>query len=281
VIEIVKLPSEMQARAQRWRAEGQRIAFVPTMGYLHAGHVSLLEEGRRRADILVLSIFVNPTQFGPREDLDAYPRDEPGDLHKAESAGVDVAFCPLEPVELFPPTALTWVYVEGLQGVLCGRTRPDHFRGVCTVCAKLWNLIRPDLSVFGEKDFQQLAILRRMHADLHLSGEIVSVPTVREADGLAMSSRNANLSLSARSEALAIPGLLRSIESRFAQGERRVDVLLSGAVAALAPGRVDYVEIRDAHSLAALDTVRGPARCAVAAWYGGVRLIDNVVLDPG
>jgi pantoate--beta-alanine ligase len=266
-----------------WRAGAAgTVAFVPTMGYLHDGHLSLLREGRRRAGdgALVLLIFVNPTQFGPREDLARYPRDEPGDLAKAASCGVDVAFCPLDPRELYPHGKRTWVEVEGLDRHLCGASRPGHFKGVCTVVAKLWGLVRPDVALFGEKDYQQLAILRRMHADLNLVGEVASMPIVREPDGLAMSSRNTNLAPPARQAARAIPRYLAAVRERFAAGERDAAALLGDAAAALAPGRVDYASLVDADALEPVETVTRPALCAVAAFFGGVRLIDNCVLTP-
>jgi pantoate--beta-alanine ligase len=269
-----------------WRdalPQGQRVAFVPTMGYLHAGHLSLLHEARRRVPsekgVVVLSIFVNPTQFGPNEDFDRYPRDEGGDLAKARECGTDIAFCPARAHELYP-SRQTWVNVEGLDAGLCGRTRPGHFRGVCTVVAKLWNLVRPDLAFFGEKDYQQLAIIRRMHADLFLGGEVVGMPIVREPDGLAMSSRNANLSPTARAEALAIPRFLARVRERFAAGERDPALLVEGSTDALAPGRVDYVELVDAATLEPIASVERPALCAVAVFMGEVRLIDNTVLLP-
>ncbi|HET6582177.1 MAG TPA: pantoate--beta-alanine ligase [Nannocystaceae bacterium] len=269
-----------------WRGAlrpAQRVAFVPTMGYLHAGHLSLLAEARRRvpadAGVVVVSIFVNPTQFGPNEDFDRYPRDENGDLAKASECGVDVAFCPERADELYP-SRQTWVNVEGLDAGLCGRSRPGHFRGVCTVVAKLWNLVRPDLAFFGEKDYQQLAIVRRMHADLFLCGEVVGMPIVREPDGLAMSSRNANLSPTARTDALAISRFLARVRERFAAGERDPAALVAGSTDALAPGRVDYVELVDAATLAPIAAVERPALCAVAVFVGGVRLIDNTVLVP-
>ena len=269
-----------------WRAgvaATSRVAFVPTMGFLHDGHLALMREGRRRVGPegqVAISIFVNPTQFGPNEDLDRYPRDEAGDLVKAASAGVDVAFCPLGPEELFPRSARTWVEVEGLDRGLCGASRPGHFRGVCTVVAKLWGLVRPDVGIFGEKDYQQLTILRRMHADLNLCGEVVGAPIVREADGLAMSSRNANLDPASRRAALAIPRLLEVVRGRFAAGERAVARLCAGAEELLAPGRIDYVSVVDAGDLAPIERVERPALCAVAAFFGGVRLIDNTTLTP-
>ena len=269
-----------------WRASlpaATPVSFVPTMGYLHEGHLSLLREGRRRAGAsgqLVLSIFVNPTQFGPSEDLDRYPRDEAGDLAKAASCGADVAFCPMDPLELYPHGTGTWVDVDGLDRHLCGASRPGHFRGVCTVVAKLWGLVRPDFGLFGEKDYQQLAILRRMHADLFLVGELVGQPIVREADGLAMSSRNANLRGTARQDALAISRYLAAVRGRFAAGERDAGALLGDAAAELQPGRVDYASLVDAEDLQPVAVVERPVLVAVAGFYGGVRLIDNTVLRP-
>jgi len=278
-MKVLRTRAEMQA----WRAGATGpVGFVPTMGFLHEGHLTLLREGRRRSEggSLVLSIFVNPTQFGPREDLDRYPRDEAGDLAKASSCGVDVAFCPLDRSVMYPYATHTWVDVEGLDQHLCGAARPGHFRGVCTVVAKLWGLVRPDVALFGEKDFQQLAILKRMHAELGLVGEVVGMPIVREADGLAMSSRNVNLKGAARQEALAIPRYLAGVRARFASGERDAKVLLGDAAGELAPGRVDYASLVDAEELQPVDVVTRPALCAVAVFFGGVRLIDNCVLRP-
>ena len=275
-----------RAALQAWRAglaAEVPVAFVPTMGYLHEGHLSLLREGRRRAGAtgrLVLSIFVNPTQFGPSEDLDRYPRDEAGDLAKAASCGVDVAFCPTDPLELYPLGTGTWVDVDGLDRHLCGASRPGHFRGVCTVVAKLWGLVRPSVGLFGEKDYQQLAILRRMHADLFMVGEVVGQPIVREADGLAMSSRNANLRGTARTDALAISRYLAGVRGRFAAGERDAAALLGDAAAELLPGRVDYASLVDAGDLQPVAVVERPVLVAVAGFFGGVRLIDNTVLTP-
>ncbi len=271
---------------QAWRAAvpgDARVAFVPTMGFLHEGHISLLREGRGRVPhgqgALVLSIFVNPTQFGPGEDLDAYPRDEARDLELAEAAGVDVVFTPSDPDAVYP-SRNTWVDVEELSSTLCGASRPGHFRGVCTIVTKLWMLVRPDVAVFGEKDYQQLAILRRLHADLFLGGEVASIPIVREDDGLAMSSRNANLSAQARHSALALPRFRGVVARRFSDGERSVDGLLHGASVALAPGEIDYVQAVDAGTLQPVSRVDAAVLVAFAVRYGGVRLIDNVVLTP-
>lgn len=283
---VLRTPAELRD----WRRalpHGRPVAMVPTMGYLHDGHLSLLQEARRRIPPghgeVVLTLFVNPTQFGPHEDLDRYPRDEAGDLAKARACGVDLAFAPTDPAAMYPfrsSGSEAWVDVEGLSTHLCGASRPGHFRGVCTIVAKLFHLIRPDLAFFGEKDYQQLAILRRMHADLMLEGEIVGMPIVREPDGVAMSSRNANLDPTARIHARALSQLLTAIVARFDAGERRVSALLADAPERLAPGRIDYVQVVDATDLQPIEVIERPALCALAVFVGNVRLIDNTVLRP-
>jgi pantoate--beta-alanine ligase len=282
-VERVDTPSEMRARAEAWRAAGKRIAFVPTMGYLHAGHVSLLDEGRRRGDILVLSIFVNPTQFGPKEDLSRYPRDLAGDLEKARIAGVDVAYVP-DAAAMYPSGYQTYVQVEELQQGLDGASRPGHFRGVATVVLKLFAAVRPHVALFGRKDYQQLRVLQQMTRDLDLSVEIVGMPIVREPDGLAMSSRNAYLSPDERLRALALSSALGSARDAFDQGERDAARLVDTARTTLhlTPGvRLDYLELRDADSLEPLDgRVRRAAIMAVAAFVGTTRLIDNHLFEP-
>jgi pantoate--beta-alanine ligase len=283
---VLRTPAELRA----WRRAllpGRPVAMVPTMGYLHDGHLSLLQEARRRIPAgegeVVLTLFVNPTQFGPHEDLDRYPRDEAGDLAKARACGVDVAFAPTDPAAMYPfrgSGSEAWVDVEGLSAGLCGQSRPGHFRGVCTIVAKLFHLVRPDLALFGEKDYQQLAILRRMHADLMLDGEIIGMPIVRELDGLAMSSRNANLDAASRVHARALSAFLATVRARFEAGERRSIALLADAPERLAPGRIDYVQLVDADDLRPIDLALRPALCALAVFVGGVRLIDNTVLRP-
>ena len=267
--QVIRTSAEMTAWSRAARARGERIAFVPTMGALHAGHVALLEEGRRRGDKLVLSIFVNPTQFGPNEDLARYPRDLPGDLARAAGAGTDAAFVP-EPPDIYPAGFQTTIEVRELARGLDGLFRPGHFAGVATVVAKLFNIVQPDLAIFGQKDFQQLAIVRRLVADLAMGIEIVGLPTVREPDGLAMSSRNAYLSQAERTRALSLSRAL------FAARDRAAQALVDGARAALDVDRIDYLELCDAGTLSPLVQVDRPAVLLVAAFVGRTRLIDNV-----
>jgi pantoate--beta-alanine ligase len=283
---IITTPAEMQAWSAAVRARGARVAFVPTMGYLHEGHVSLLRAAHDHGDAVVLSIFVNPTQFGPREDLSRYPRDLPGDLAKAASADTAVAYVP-EAATMYPPGYQTYVQVRELEQGLCGEKRPNHFVGVATVVLKLFNAVQPHAALFGEKDFQQLAVIRRMTRDLDLPITIIGRPTVREPDGLAMSSRNSYLSPDERTRALALSRALFAAREAFARGERDGGKLLALAHEILA-GQVtslDYLELRDAETLAPLvpvggtAPVRDPAVLAVAAFVGRTRLIDNVRLD--
>lgn len=282
-VELIKTPAEMRARSEAWRTAGKRIAFVPTMGYLHQGHASLLDEGRRRGDVLVLSIFVNPTQFGPKEDLSRYPRDLDGDLAKAERAGVDVAYVP-DAAAMYPPGYQTFVEVEELQKGLCGASRPGHFRGVATVVLKLFHAVQPHVALFGRKDYQQLQVLSRMVRDLDLGVDVLGLPIVREPDGLAMSSRNAYLSPDERIRALALSRALQAARVSFEEGERDAGRLVERARAILyqtSGVQLDYLELRDAESLAELQgRVTGRAVMAVAAFVGTTRLIDNQLLEP-
>lgn len=275
---IIRDPRAMQRECEALRQAGKRIAFVPTMGYLHDGHLSLLREARKRGDVLALSIYVNPTQFGPKEDLGRYPRDEAGDLAKAESCGVDLAFVPSN---LYPDGFQTYIQVRELEQPLCGASRPGHFIGVATVVAKLFQLVRPYVALFGRKDYQQLAIIRRMVRDLDFDIEIVGMPIVREADGLAMSSRNAYLKGDERQRALCLSRGLAAARERFARGERDAATLVAAARAQVEQGatRVDYVELRDAESLSPIAKVDRPAVLAIAAFIGTTRLIDNDVLE--
>jgi len=272
---VLRTPAEMTAWSLAARARGERIAFVPTMGALHEGHVTLLREARKLGHKLVLSIFVNPTQFGPNEDLARYPRDLAGDLAKATSAGTDAAYVP-EARDVYPPGYQTTVEVRELARGLCGPFRPGHFAGVATVVCKLFNAVRPDVAVFGEKDYQQLAIIRRMVVDLDMGIEIVGIPTVREADGLAMSSRNAYLTPSERARALSLSRALFAARDAAAGGAVAAADIVAQTRAALDVDRTDYVELVDASTLQPTTDLTRPAVLAIAAFIGRTRLIDNV-----
>jgi pantoate--beta-alanine ligase len=279
-MKIVKSVAEMKALARAWAGAGKRIGFVPTMGYLHEGHLSLVRESRSRADITVVSIFVNPTQFGPHEDFQKYPRDLENDAAYLERGGVDCLFHP-EASEIYPPGYRTYVEVQGLQDRLCGRSRPGHFRGVVTVVLKLFEIVRPDLAFFGAKDAQQVLIIGRMAADLDLDVEVVTCPLVREADGLALSSRNAYLSPEERKAALALSTGLRWAEKAVAAGERDAGRLVAGVRSVLEAeplARIDYIEAVDTETLEPVAEVRGEVLLALAVFLGSTRLIDNVRL---
>lgn len=270
----------MQQRSRQAKREGRRIAFVPTMGYLHEGHASLLREGRDRGDLLVLSIFVNPTQFGAGEDLDKYPRDLKRDSAIARAAGVDIVFAP-EAEQVYPPGFATYVDVEGLTNTLCGRSRPGHFRGVTTVVGKLFNMVQPDIAYFGRKDFQQLAVIRRMTADLNLPVEIVGMPIVREADGLAMSSRNVYLSAAERSQSLSLIDAIRQATALVQKGERQAGRVIEAVrqrIEREPAARIDYVQICEAATLADIETITPEAVLLLAVRFGTTRLIDNSFL---
>jgi pantoate--beta-alanine ligase len=274
---VLRDPREMRFASEDLRRDGRRIALVPTMGYLHAGHVALLTAGRRRSDALILSIFVNPIQFGPSEDLARYPRDLEGDLAKARAAGTDIVFAP-DDRAMYPEPPLTRIEVARVSEGMCGDRRPGHFAGVATVVAKLFHLTQPHVAIFGEKDYQQLAVVRRMVADLHFDVEIVGVPIVREPDGLAMSSRNAYLDPTERQRALCLSRALAAAETLVANGERDAAKIIAAATVELSPARIDYVELRDAATLQPIERVERPAVLALAAFFGKTRLIDNRVL---
>lgn len=263
------------------RSRGQKVAFVPTMGALHDGHLELVRRARERAEWVAVSIFVNPTQFAPSEDLARYPRDLDGDLRKLASASVDAVFAPL-PTAMYLAGDATRVTVSGLTTNLCGPFRPGHFEGVTTVVAKFWNIVGPCISIFGRKDYQQLAVLRRLAKDMFFPIEIVGVPTIREADGLAMSSRNRYLSPQDRERALSIPRALSRAVEIFALGERHAGVLRDSVADNLpTSAQIDYVAVADPDSLvpfAAPTLVGERALVALALRLGSTRLIDNVVL---
>jgi pantoate--beta-alanine ligase len=280
--ELIHSPEAMSAWCEAARRAGRRVGFVPTMGCLHEGHLSLVAAAARVADVVVVSIFVNPTQFGPNEDFDKYPRVLEADLDKLRKTAVAAVFAP-SPAEMYPGGFDTEVVVGGLTGTLCGAHRPGHFNGVATVVTKLLGIVGPCAAVFGRKDYQQLKIIQKLVRDLNLPVEVVPAPTVREPDGLAMSSRNAYLSADERARALSLSRGLRAARALFEQGERRAGTLRSAAAAAVeaAGDKVDYVEIADPESLVSFDEnneVRGCALIAVAVRIGGTRLIDNTVL---
>jgi pantoate--beta-alanine ligase len=280
-MEILTTARLMRERAAAARAAGRRLGLVPTMGALHAGHLSLIERARRDGTFVVVSIYVNPLQFGPREDLASYPRDPDGDARKTRQAGADVLFVPADG-EIHLPGHRTRVEVEGMQDVLCGRSRPGHFRGVTTVVAKLFALVAPDAAYFGEKDAQQLRIIRHMARDLHSGVEVIGCPTVREADGLALSSRNAYLSPAERRAAPVLNRALGAAAARARAGERDaagLAALVRDAIAAEPLARLDYAEAVDAATLEPVATIDRPVLLAAAAWFGRARLIDNVVIE--
>jgi len=276
-VEIITSPEIMQQRALAERAEGHTIAFVPTMGYLHAGHVSLLEEGRKRGDLLVLSIFVNPTQFGQGEDFEDYPRDLQRDAELAQAAGVDLIFAPVASA-MYPKGYATYVDVEGITECLCGASRPGHFRGVTTVVCKLFNIIQPHVALFGNKDFQQLAVIRRMVLDLNMPVEIAGMPIFREDDGLAMSSRNVYLSDDQRQQALSLSQALSTARNLVAVGNFNcVEIIetISEEIAKHPDARIDYVKICHQLTLQEQAAVDKDSVLLLAVFIGKTRLIDN------
>ena len=290
-MKIIEPRALLQAWSDGERAAGRRIALVPTMGALHAGHLSLVDEARRHADRVVVSIFVNPTQFNDPSDFEGYPRVMEADLEACREIGVDVVWTPTRE-ELYPEGAATWVDVEGLTEPLCGSNRPGHFRGVTTVVTKLFLAARPHVAVFGEKDFQQLAVIRRMTTDLGFGIEIVGGQTVRESDGLALSSRNVRLGPNARKQAREISQCLALVESMIAEGECSQATILEAARKKLAEAtqaRIDYADLRDPESLEpAPERIDGPVLFAVALQFEpdpdgegqAVRLIDNRLINP-
>ncbi len=270
----------MQSRAHQLHREGRRIAFVPTMGFLHTGHLSLMRIARERGDILVISIFVNPTQFAPGEDFEAYPRDMPRDLGLAESVGTDIVFTPDNEM-MYAQGFQTYVSPENLSRGMCGKSRPIFFRGVATVVTKLFNIVRTDIAVFCEKDYQKLVIIRRMVRDLDFGIEIVGGPTVRENDGLAMSSRNAYLRPDQRAAALSLYQALQLSRTLVKAGERQADKIIAAAkrhIASFDGTAIDYVVIVDPETLDDMTVVDRPARMALAVKVGATRLIDNMAL---
>jgi pantoate--beta-alanine ligase len=279
-MKILRTVLEARAACRAIRRNGQRLGLVPTMGALHAGHLSLVRTARAGSDMVAVSIFVNPTQFGPNEDFAKYPRAFERDCELLQQEGVDLLFAPAVE-EMYPPGNVTWVTVEGMSERLCGKSRPGHFRGVTTIVNKLFHVIEPDTAFFGQKDAAQVALIRRMVRDLDIPVDVVACPIVREPDGLAMSSRNAYLAPAERQAALVLFRCLTEIDRHFRRGERSVARLLDAGKAVFAQeplARLDYLEIVDPDSLENQTDATPPALVAVAAFLGSARLIDNLVL---
>jgi pantoate--beta-alanine ligase len=277
IIETVK---EMQHVADELRAEGKKIGFVPTMGYLHEGHLALVRKARELSDLVVVSIFVNPTQFGPTEDLAKYPRDFERDRQLLQQEKTDIIFLP-GAKEIYPDGYSTYVKVRELEDHLCGKSRAGHFVGVATVVAKLFNIVKPHFAVFGQKDYQQLRVIERMVKDLNMDLEVVPYPTVREKGGLAMSSRNSYLSAEEREKALRIYASIRKVEELFKAGERGSAVLIEevkGVLKSSEGVEIEYITISDAETLVEIDRIQHRAVLAIACRVGKTRLIDNTIL---
>ncbi|ACV61194.1 pantoate/beta-alanine ligase [Desulfofarcimen acetoxidans DSM 771] len=280
-MKTIKTIAEAKKFLKQARLQGLTIGLVPTMGYLHEGHLTLMRECKKKCDLTVVSIFVNPLQFGPKEDFSGYPRDLGRDSSLAEGVGVDLLFCP-EPQEVYPANYSTYVDVEGLTGVLCGKSRPGHFRGVTTVVNKLFNIVRPDYAFFGQKDAQQVLVIKKMVRDLLMDLEIITVPIVRESDGLALSSRNVYLSREERRAALVLSLSLIMARDAVKSGENNVALLkdrVRQMISAEPLARIDYVEILSLPDLAEINSLEAPALLALAVFFGKTRLIDNVVLE--
>lgn len=278
-MEVIKTIKEMKEFSFRARRTGKTIALVPTMGYFHDGHLSLMREGRRRGDLLIVSLFVNPTQFGPNEDFKNYPRDFERDSKMAEGVGVDILFAP-EATDMYPSDHQTIVRVEKVTQNLCGRSRPTHFQGVTTVVMMLFEIVMPYVAIFGEKDYQQLVTIQQMARDLHLNVEVLGMPTVREADGLAMSSRNTYLLPEQRKAARSLYRSLQKAKELLQKGEQNADRILNevrGILQSEPLVRVDYTQLCDATTLQDVDRIKGDVVVALAAYLGKTRLIDNLV----
>jgi len=279
-MDVFQSVTEMQVWANEARRSGKVISLVPTMGFLHEGHGALMREGRKRGDALVISIFVNPAQFGVGEDYEAYPRDLEGDAKKAAETGADIIFAP-SVKEMYPSDFQTYIDVENVTQNLCGFSRPTHFRGVTTVVAKLFNITKPHVAIFGEKDFQQLVTIRQMVKDLNMDIEVIGMPIVREKDGLAMSSRNKHLNPKERKASLCLVNSLDQAEKLHQSGEIRSEKIIGEALKIISEqplATIDYVKVCNAGTLEDIDTLDGIALMALAVRIGTTRLIDNRIL---
>ncbi len=276
---VVKKVNEMVRISQKARRVGKVIGFVPTMGYLHKGHLSLVRIARKRSDLCVVSIFVNPLQFGPKEDFKEYPREIEKDKRLLSREGVDILFYPKEK-EMYPEDFATYVNVEGITEGLCGRSRPGHFRGVTTVVTKLFNIIMPDFAVFGQKDAQQAFVIRRMVRDLNIPVKIIVAPTIREKDGLAMSSRNVYLSEKERKEATVLYQALMTAREMIKRGVRRAKVIIEEMRRLIneTSGKIDYIAIVRTKDLREVERIEGEVLIALAVYFSKARLIDNIII---
>jgi pantoate--beta-alanine ligase len=277
---IIKTVKEMQKAAESLRKEGKKIGLVPTMGYLHEGHLSLVKMARGLTDVVVVSIFVNPAQFGPKEDFSKYPRDLQRDAKLLEKEHTDIVFFP-EDKDMYPEGYSTNIQVKGLEDYLCGKTRAGHFVGVATVVAKLLNIVKPHLAVFGQKDYQQMRVIQRMVKDLNMDIEIIPHPTLREKDGLAMSSRNTYLSPTEREKALLIYRAIKKVEDIFKEGQGEASVLKEEAKQVLSSKNgidIEYISICNTDTLEEVDQIKDKALLAIACRIGRTRLIDNTIL---
>jgi pantoate--beta-alanine ligase len=279
-MKIINSISGMRKQVLGWKREGLSVALVPTMGFFHEGHLSLMKAAGSKADHVVVSLFVNPAQFSPNEDLNRYPRDLDRDAKLAEKEGVSCLFCP-DAKDIYPPGFQTWIRVEGLSQGLCGASRPEHFRGVATIVAKLLIIVQPDMSIFGQKDFQQLQVIRRMVKDLNIPVNIIAHPIVREPDGLAMSSRNTYLDAQERESALSLVQALRLAEKMVAQGNRSGPEVIQAVrkhIQSFGNTKIDYVFLCAPESLKPCQEIVGETLLALAVWVGKTRLIDNTLL---
>ncbi|RLG13106.1 pantoate--beta-alanine ligase [Candidatus Pacearchaeota archaeon] len=281
-MQLIKTIHEMKNVSNNWHEEGLKIAFVPTMGFLHEGHLSLVRLAKKLGDKTVVSIFVNPLQFGPKEDFREYPRDLERDKALLEKEGVDVVFVPSEE-EMYPPDYQTYVEVTKITQGLCGKFRPGHFKGVTTVVLKLFNIVKPDIAIFGEKDYQQLQVIKRMVKDLNLDVKIVGAPTVRESDGLAMSSRNTYLLPEERESALSLYKSLLLAKELIKKGEREAKNIkkqMENFIHSFPFTKVQYIEFVHPETLEPVEIINQPVVCALAVYVGKARLIDNMLINP-
>ncbi|MDP3142531.1 MAG: pantoate--beta-alanine ligase [Candidatus Omnitrophota bacterium] len=278
---LVKTIKEMRQLVKKFREQGKTIGFVPTMGFLHEGHLSLVRESKKDCDVSIMSIFVNPIQFGPQEDYRQYPRDLKRDMLLAKSAGVDIIFYP-EDKEMHTKEHLTLINVDRMSNCLCGVTRPGHFKGVATIVAKLFNIVQPDIAYFGQKDAQQVRIIQKLIEDLNFPVKIKVMPTIREKDSLAMSSRNKYLSFQEHKDALALYEALERAREMIQHGQRSINVINSTMreiIERRKTAKIDYIGFVDADTLSPLKEIKGKVLIAVATWFGTTRLIDNLIVQ--